>query len=1040
MTLPSPLIFIPKKVTQDVDFAPQLKQTIHKSYSEDPESYSDELSQLNRTRQDALRGSAGSDATARDLLYKYFGQLELLELRFPDLRVPFLWADAFTHVKISQQSLAYEKASVIFNIGATLSALAASSPRSAPEGLKRAFHSFRSAAGMFVYINENFLHAPSTDLSKDVVKLLVGLTEAQATEVFIETMGPATGKSAGLRSKLCMQASAAYAAIVEDVKEWVTKGVFLREWSLLIQAKAKYFSSLAHYHRSVADTAASKYGEALSRLSISESLAKEAHRLAQSFLSSFSTSSTSTSLSADAPVALSEMTKTHLTLVSEARTKAQKDNDIVYNEVVPSEASLPAIEPGKPVAAPIPIHEVYATPTVQALVGPDLFQRLVPLSVHESASLYSEEKAKLVRSEAERVELADEELASALEYMGLPASLARFQSGAAAQASLVDPGPQVRGWADEVRAGESGSASSSSSLHGIDPAPSGRVEDLFHRVSTLRLRSSQTLDRLASELDSESRSCEELRQRYGHLWDQAPSSALPAVRSFRADLKAHRESLDAAERSDQQARGMWEEVRGEVRLLAGEEGGSEGLERRMAEVVAAAQSGGKGAGGVGSLLDVDEDEVGGEGEEEETRRKVEEVSEALARLNRIKKERGEVMRDLKEKVQADDISHILILNRKSSSPVEASLFATELEKFRPHQQRLTQTLSAQQSALADVNAAFSALSSSPKAKAAQGRFAAAERAKREFVARLGHAAQAYADVRTALGKGIQFYGDLGELVDGLEEQVKGFLSQRTAERERARSEAEIKQRLEGGNGGGAGGLDRAMGGLSLGAGGATSPPPLPPSQPSWSAPSPQPSLSSAYPSLSSHPRPSQPSPSPYSALPTTGVFGLSSPAAPPPPPQPPRQPTYPGLPPAVPPAPPSAPSPYSSSSYSSPPPPPPAAPSPYSTSSYSSAYPSQPPQHHQQRQGSLPPPPAPVSYASYSSSSSTGGVPPPPAPVSYRSYGSAPPPPPPQPQYGSYGQPQQQQYGQPQQQQQQQYGGYGGYGQQPPPQPPTRPY
>lgn len=27
----------------------------------------------------------------RDLLFKYFGQLELLELRFPDIKVPFPW-------------------------------------------------------------------------------------------------------------------------------------------------------------------------------------------------------------------------------------------------------------------------------------------------------------------------------------------------------------------------------------------------------------------------------------------------------------------------------------------------------------------------------------------------------------------------------------------------------------------------------------------------------------------------------------------------------------------------------------------------------------------------------------------------------------------------------------------------------------------------------------------------------------------------------------------------------------------------------------
>ncbi|GAA6017126.1 hypothetical protein JCM10207_002543 [Rhodosporidiobolus poonsookiae] len=1021
MTLSSPLLFIPKKVTQDVDFAPQLRSVIAKSYSEAPDSYTDELAALNRARQDALRGSAGSDATARDLLYKYFGQLELLELRFPDLRVPFPWSDAFTHVKISQQSLAYEKASVIFNIGATLSSLAASSPRSAPEGLKRAFHSFRSAAGMFVYINENFLHAPSTDLSKDVVKLLVGLMGAQATEVFIETMGPATAKGAGLRSKLCMQASTAYAAIVEEVKEWVTKGVFLREWSLLVQAKAKFFASLAQYHRSVADTAAGKYGEGLARLNVAESLAKEANRFAQSFNASFSTTSTSSSLPADAPVALVELTKTHLTMVSEARAKAQKDNDIVYNEVVPSEASLPAIDKGKPVAEPIPIHDVYATPEVQKIVGPDLFARLVPLSVHESASLYSEEKAKLVRAEQERVELADEELASALEYMGLPASLARFQSGAAAQASLADPGPQVRGWADEVRAGETASGHNQ------------RVEDQLRRLGQLRDRAATGLDSVAADLDAESRACEDLRARYGHLWEQAPAAG--ATRSFRQDIKAHRESLEQAAASDAQAQALWDGARRDVALLADPQGAA--LERVFVEAVAQAQQGGAGEA---SLLDVEE----GDGDEEETKRKVAEVSDALARLNKIKKERGEVMRDLKEKVQSDDISHILILNRKGAANVEPALFATELEKFRPHQQRLTQSLQAQQSCLADVNTAFKTLNEGPKAREVQNRFAAAERQKRELVTRLGHAAQAYNDVRTALAKGVQFYQDLSDLIDGLKDQVAGYLAGRNAERERMTSEADIKQRLEGGTtspapslGGGAGSLDRAMGSLNLG-GGATSPPPAAPAAPSWSQPS--------YPTPSS----AQPAASPYGNLPSTGVFGMSSPSAPSPslyqqpPPRPPQPPQQSSAYPTAPPVPPAAPSPYSyQSSYQS---------------SYASPPPSQPsstPYGQPSRQSSLPPPPQPVSQSSYAP-----GLPPPPAPVSYgsSSYGARPPPPPAspygapggyaaaaptpppvpqppsQPQY-NYGQPPQQQpYGQ-QQYQSQQYQQYGA-----PPPAPQRPY
>jgi hypothetical protein len=59
----SPLICIPRKVTQDVDWSAPIRQIILSTYGESPDSYSAECTALNRCRQDALRGSAGSDVT-----------------------------------------------------------------------------------------------------------------------------------------------------------------------------------------------------------------------------------------------------------------------------------------------------------------------------------------------------------------------------------------------------------------------------------------------------------------------------------------------------------------------------------------------------------------------------------------------------------------------------------------------------------------------------------------------------------------------------------------------------------------------------------------------------------------------------------------------------------------------------------------------------------------------------------------------------------------------------------------------------------------
>lgn len=62
MSTQSPLISIPPKTTEDVDFGPSLRQIIAHTYQESPAGYADEIGQLGRCRADAVRG-AGSDVT-----------------------------------------------------------------------------------------------------------------------------------------------------------------------------------------------------------------------------------------------------------------------------------------------------------------------------------------------------------------------------------------------------------------------------------------------------------------------------------------------------------------------------------------------------------------------------------------------------------------------------------------------------------------------------------------------------------------------------------------------------------------------------------------------------------------------------------------------------------------------------------------------------------------------------------------------------------------------------------------------------------------
>jgi hypothetical protein len=400
--------------------------------------------------------------------------------------------DAFTAKPTTQTSLAFEKASIIHLLSAVLSQLAASGSRADPEGLKRAYFSTRASSGMLTYINENFLHAPSTDLSREVVHLLIGIMSAQSSEIFTEKLVEEK-KSPSLVARAANQAAAQYNTVVDEIKEFQGKGIVDKAWLALIQIKAKFFISVAQYYRSIADGAAGKHGAVLVRLKLAETAAQEAQRLANTFTYTFVSTATPT-LPSDAATSLQEITKAHATLCSEAKTQAQKDNDLIYHEILPSEASLPQIEK-LPAAAPITIQEIFGNPDVSKLIGPDIFGKLVPLAVHESASVYSEEKAKLVRQEVEKYEITSIEIHTSMEHMGMPGILRVWQklmSDDEGTEGDVEVSSVVMRLADEIRNG-------------------GSLDHLVATLDSQREKCERELRELNGLLDNENRECERAR-------------------------------------------------------------------------------------------------------------------------------------------------------------------------------------------------------------------------------------------------------------------------------------------------------------------------------------------------------------------------------------------------------------------------------------------------------------------------------------------------------------------------------------------------
>ncbi|CAK7202748.1 bck1-like resistance to osmotic shock [Sporothrix eucalyptigena] len=747
-----PMISVPLKATNEIDWVAPLKNYIRDTYGDDPERYAEECATLNRLRQD-MRGAGKDSSSGRDLLYRYYGQLELLDLRFPvdeqHIRISFTWFDAFTHKATSQFSLAFEKASIIFNISAVLSCHAALQNRSEESGLKTAYHSFQASAGMFTYINENFLHAPSADLSRDTVKTLIAITLAQAQEVFLEKQ-IADQKKVGLLAKLASHAGLLYAQAVEGVQANVDRAIFEKVWFYFVQIKASLMSSMAQYFQGLADDDANNHGIAVARLQAAEASAKEAVKLANSFPNSLPSSA---NLGADTGSIFVEVSKRHLSTVQEKLRAFNKDNDFIYHDTVPDAASLSPVAK-LPACKPIPVSELYAGQDIQRITGPDLFAKIVPLSVTESASLYDEEKAKILRAETERVDAANGEMAASLDYLRLPGALQVLKGGFDQE---VLPDEDFRTWC-------------------VDVADHESPEAIFEPLRRQRDAIVAVLDKSAKQLDMEESVCEKMRSKYESDWTQQPSSRLTTT--LRGDIKNYRDALDEAGNSDgllatklRQNSAEFDEMRtaaqhGEVDVL---------FQRALAKV--RGKSGSQTTSpSEGNLLDTDFEDSNPSVPEQ-----INAVDEILTKLNLVKRERNQVLKDLKDKIHDDDISQILILNKKSIANYETQLFKSELEKFRTHQNRLVQANHKQSALMKELTATFNTLLQDKRVRSEQSKYESVQRQRASVVNKYKRAYQEFLDLEAGLNGAKRWYADMKETVDSLEKNVDTFVNNRRSE-------------------------------------------------------------------------------------------------------------------------------------------------------------------------------------------------------------------------------------------------------------------
>ncbi|XP_028046177.1 rhophilin-2 [Monomorium pharaonis] len=253
-----PMIPLGLKETKDIDFRDPFKDFILEHYSEDGENYEEAIADLMETRQATRTPTRDSAGIA--LLLRYYNQLYFIERRFfpPDrsLGIYFEWFDSLTGVPSCQRTVAFEKASILFNAGALYTQLAAKQDRLTARGLDQAVDAFLRAAGTFRYIHENFTNAPSMDLGPDMLEMLVQLMLAQARECLFEKLELQSRD--GRNIDVCLdlaQEAAQVAAIYNDVHGLISRepvrDYVPETWISLILVKREHHLALAHKHIAV---------------------------------------------------------------------------------------------------------------------------------------------------------------------------------------------------------------------------------------------------------------------------------------------------------------------------------------------------------------------------------------------------------------------------------------------------------------------------------------------------------------------------------------------------------------------------------------------------------------------------------------------------------------------------------------------------------------------------------------------------------------------------------------------------------------------
>jgi programmed cell death 6-interacting protein len=534
LTMDSNILFLPFRKSHSVNLTEAIKQYISSKYDQHPDMFKADLETIEKLRSTAVHAQEPHPSNIPKL-QQYAAQLVWLSGKFPvDIGVEFPWYPALgynTSRPVSRNNLRYELANILFNLAAMYSQLAMSSNRSTPDGLKVAANNFCLAAGTISHLRNTVLPElrtePPEDMDLMTLDCLEKLMLAQGQECFWQKAVKDGLKDATI-AKLAARVSDLYN---EACEAGIQSDSVSSEWIHHMTAKHHHFAAAAQYRAACDALEKRKYGEEVARLKDSLVCVNDALK-EQRYINK---------------VVLADLIGLK-NRVTEDLKRAEKDNDMIYLLPVPPKAELKILDRANMVVSRVPkeIAESNALLGDHGELGPALFSKLVPYSVHLAASIYVDRRDRLVNTTiVEELENLTAQIHETLRSLNLPGSLQALEK------PLGLP-PGLMAHAEEIRQQDG--------IH--------RLERSMEDTKKLMYSDLAVYNEGVEMLKSEAAEDENARRRYGTaLWTRTPAEQ--AAPKLYAQIKEIDGYFKAATNSDNIVKTKLRENEQFIRLLSG---------------------------------------------------------------------------------------------------------------------------------------------------------------------------------------------------------------------------------------------------------------------------------------------------------------------------------------------------------------------------------------------------------------------------------------------------------------------------------------